>query len=297
MNTNIFRGTGIALVTPFDENKNVDFDALKKLLEHTQDHVEFWVVHGTTGEAATTTRQEKREIFDFVAENNPKKLPLVYGLAWNDTRQLIELLGKSNLEGVSAILSASPSYNKPTQEGIYRHYMEVADASPKPIILYNVPSRTASNIDAKTTLRLAEHPNIIGTKEASGDMTQCIEILRNKPKDFVVLSGDDALTLPLISLGADGVIGVIPNAYPKEFGNLTRAALKGDYKTANEYLHQLFPLFAHLFVESNPVGIKEILTLLGITKPNVRLPLLNASKELSKKFEAEIKHIKNLQTA
>ncbi|WP_338767422.1 4-hydroxy-tetrahydrodipicolinate synthase [Bernardetia sp. ABR2-2B] len=292
---NLFRGTGIALVTPFDENKNVDFDALKNLLVHTQDHVEFWVVHGTTGEAATTTRQEKREIFDFIAANNPKKLPLVYGLAWNDTKQLIELIGKSNLEGVSALLSASPSYNKPTQEGIYRHYMEMADASPKPIILYNVPSRTASNIEAKTTLKLAQHPNIIGTKEASGDITQCIEILRNKPKDFMVFSGDDALTLPLISLGADGVIGVIPNAYPKEFGNLTRAALKGDYKTANEYLHQLFPLFEHLFVESNPVGIKEILALMDVMKTDVRLPLLNASKELSKKFETEMKEIKSLQ--
>ncbi len=294
---NLFRGTGIALVTPFDENKNVDFAALKNLLVHTQDHVEFWVVHGTTGEAATTTRQEKREIFDFIAENNPKKLPLVYGLAWNDTRQLIELIGKSNLEGVSAILSASPSYNKPTQEGIYRHYVEMANASPKPIILYNVPSRTASNICAETTLRLAEHPNIIGTKEASGDINQCIEILRNKPKDFIVLSGDDALTIPLISLGAEGVIGVIPNAYPKEFGNLTRAALKGDYKTANEYLHTLFPLFAHLFVESNPVGIKEILSLMGIIKPDVRLPLLNATKELSKKFEVEMKKMQNLQIA
>lgn len=292
---NLFRGTGIALVTPFDENKNVDFDALKNLLVHTQDHVEFWVVHGTTGESATTTRQEKREIFDFIAENNPKKLPLVYGLAWNDTRQLIELIGKSNLEGVSAILSASPSYNKPTQEGIYQHYMAVADASPKPIILYNVPSRTASNIDAKTTLRLAQHPNIIGIKEASGDMTQCTDILRNKPKDFMVFSGDDALTLPLISLGADGVIGVIPNAYPKEFGNLTRAALKGDYKTANEYLHQLFPLFEHLFVEGNPAGIKEIMSLMGIMKPDVRLPLLNASKGLSEKFDKEMKEIKKLQ--
>lgn len=294
---NLFRGTGIALVTPFDENKNVDFEALKNLLVHTQDHVEFWVVHGTTGEAATTTRQEKQEIFDFVAANNPKKLPLVYGLAWNDTRQLIELIGKSNLEGVSALLSASPSYNKPTQEGIYRHYMEMADASPKPIILYNVPSRTASNISAQTTLRLAQHPNIIGTKEASGDMTQCIEILRNRPKDFVVFSGDDALTLPLISLGADGVIGVIPNAYPKEFGNLTRAALQGDYKTANEYLYQLFPLFEHLFVESNPVGIKEILSLMGIMKPDVRLPLLNASKGLSEKFDKEMKEMKKLQIA
>jgi 4-hydroxy-tetrahydrodipicolinate synthase len=294
---NLFRGTGIALVTPFDEDKNVDFAALKNLLVHTQDHVEFWVIHGTTGEAATTTRQEKREIFDFIAENNPKKLPLVYGLAWNDTRQLIELIRKSNLEGVSAILSASPSYNKPTQEGIYQHYVAMADASPKPIILYNVPSRTASNISAKTTLRLAQHPNIIGTKEASGDMTQCTEILRDKPKDFMVFSGDDALTLPLISLGADGVIGVIPNAYPKEFGNLTRAALQGDYKTANEYLHQLFPIFEYLFVESNPVGIKEILSLMGVMKPDVRLPLLNASTELSKKFAKEMKLINTLISA
>ena len=294
MNT-LFKGTGIALVTPFDENKKIDFEALKKLLLHTQDHVEFWVVHGTTGEAATTTRQEKREIFDFIAENNPRKLPLVYGLAWNDTRQLIELIGKSNLEGVSALLSASPSYNKPTQEGIYRHYIEMANASPKPIILYNVPSRTASNIGAETTVRLAEHPNIIGIKEASGDMNQCIEILRNKPNDFVVLSGDDALTLPLISLGADGAIGVIPNAYPKEFGNLTRAALKGDYKTANEYLHQLFPFFQYLFVESNPVGIKGILSLMEIIKPDVRLPLLNASKKLSKNFTTTMKNIKDLE--
>lgn len=294
---NLFRGTGIALVTPFDENKNVDFAALKNLLVHTQDHVEFWVIHGTTGEAATTTQKEQREIFDFIAQNNPKKLPLVYGLACNNTRQLLESIEETNLESASAILSASPSYNKPTQEGIYRHYMEMADASPKPIILYNVPSRTASNICAETTLRLAKHPNIIGTKEASGDINQCIDILRNKPKDFIVLSGDDALTIPLIALGAEGVIGVIPNAYPKEFGNLTRAALQGDFKTANDYLHTLFPLFCHLFVESNPVGIKEILSLMGIMKPDVRLPLLNATKELSERFEKEIKKMKNLQTA
>ncbi len=291
----MFRGTGIALVTPFDENKNVDFDALKKLLLHTQNYVEFWVIHGTTGEAATTTQQEKKEIFDFIAKNNPKKLPLVYGMASNDTSQLIKNIKKTNLDEVSALLSASPSYNRPTQEGIYRHYMEVADASPKPIILYNVPSRTASNIEAKTTLRLAQHPNIIAIKEASGDMVQCIEILRNKPNDFIVLSGDDALTSSLISLGAEGVIGVIPNAYPKEFGNLTRAALKGDYKTANEYLFQLFPLFEHLFIESNPVGIKEILNLIGIMKTDVRLPLLNATKELSKNFEVEMQKIQKFQ--
>jgi len=278
-------GTGIALVTPFDENKHVDFEGLKRLLAHTQDHVEFWVVHGTTGEAATTTRLEKQQIIKTVKENNPNRLPLVYGLGWNDTRQAIELIEKTNLDGVSAILSASPSYNKPTQEGIYQHYKAIADASHVPIILYNVPSRTASNISAKTTLRLAEHPNIIGIKEASGDMIQCIEILRNRPEGFVVLSGDDALTLPLISLGAEGVIGVIPNAYPKEFGNLTRLALQGNFRAANQYLHQLFPVFEHLFVESNPVGIKAVLAQLGIIKPDVRLPLLNASETLRQKIK------------
>jgi 4-hydroxy-tetrahydrodipicolinate synthase len=274
------QGVGIALVTPFDSHNRVDYAALKRILDHTAQYADFWVVHGTTGEAATTTREEKHLIFDFIAQNNPRNLPLVYGLAWNDTQQLLELLKKNDYSRVDAFLSAAPAYNKPSQEGLFRHYQALADAAPAPVILYNVPSRTACNIQAQTTLRLAQHPNIIGIKEASNDLGQCLDILREKPQDFELLSGDDALTIPLISIGATGVIGVLPNAMPKAFYEMTHLALAGKFAQAAGILHRVAPILPLLFQEGNPTGIKALLHGLGLSSPYVRLPLIEASESL-----------------
>ncbi|MCC5945610.1 MAG: 4-hydroxy-tetrahydrodipicolinate synthase [Bernardetiaceae bacterium] len=284
-----FRGTGVALTTPFDAHKNIDLPAFAKLLTHTRKSVDFWVIHGTTGEAVTTSFQEKQKLLGFMEEHNPGELPIVFGLGGNYTAKIIEQIRKiateAYTEGINAFLSASPSYNKPTQEGIFQHYTAIADASPKPIILYNVPSRTASNITAETTLRLAEHPNIIGIKEASGDMLQCIEIVRHKPDDFILLSGDDATTIPMISIGAEGVIGVTPNVFPVSFSRMVKSALDNKYEEANRHLHLWFPFFNAMFEEGNPVGIKALLSLIGIGTPAVRLPLVEASDALNEYFQ------------
>jgi 4-hydroxy-tetrahydrodipicolinate synthase len=288
---NPIQGVGVALVTPFRPDGAVDYPALERLLAHTSPHVDFWVVHGTTGEAATTTRLEKNEIFDFVRRNNPRRLPLVYGLAWNDTRQLLELLEKTDYQGADAFLSAVPAYNKPSQEGLYRHFKALADAAPAPILLYNVPSRTACNMTAETTLRLAQHPNIIGIKEASGDLGQCLEILRHKPAHFQLLSGDDALTVPLISIGASGVIGVLPNAYPQIFSQMTHLALAGNYKEAAQKLYQIADILPLLFTEGNPTGIKAVLKLLNICETTVRLPLVEPTDKLLKQLEEKMKNL------
>ena len=207
-------GTGVALVTPFYSDKTIDFVSLKKLLAHTALGVDYYVVMGTTGESVTLSKEEKKEVLEFVRKHNPKKLPIVYGIGGNNTQQVVEEIESTNLRGVSALLSVSPYYNKPSQEGICQHFVRVANASPVPIILYNVPGRTASNLTAVTTLRLAKHKNIIGIKEASGNLEQCMNIAKGKPKDFMLISGDDLLTLPLYAVGGVGVISVLANALP-----------------------------------------------------------------------------------
>src|SRR5688572_25908548 len=208
-----FYGTGVALVTPFDSTGAIDYKALKKLLAHTAKGVDYYVVMGTTGESVTVSSEEKKKVLEFVKANNSKGLPIVYGIGGNNTQNVLDTIKATNLKGVDAILSVSPYYNKPSQEGIYQHFAAVADASPLPLILYNVPGRTGSNLTAETTLRLAQHKNIIGVKEASGNLEQCMKISKYMPKDFLLFSGDDLIIIPLYSIGGKGVISVLANAY------------------------------------------------------------------------------------
>lgn len=280
-----FIGTGVALVTPFKEDQKIDFDALKKTLNHTsQGGVDYWVVMGTTGESATLTTEEKVAVLEFVLNNNPQNLPIVYGIGGNNTQSILESIEHIPLDGVDAILSVSPYYNKPSQEGIYQHYVTIADKSPKPIILYNVPGRTMSNVTAQTTLRLAQHENIVGVKEASGDLLQCLEIAKHKPENFLLISGDDMLTVPMMSIGGQGVISVLANAFPAIFSEMVQDALAGNYRKASQNLYQLSGINPFMYTESNPVGVKQAMALLGVCGNTVRLPLLSASEELKTKI-------------
>ena len=285
------QGTGVALVTPFKEDLSVDFEGLKRLIIHVSAHVDYLVVHGTTGEAATTTTEEKKAIFDFIKENNHKNLPLVYGIGGNNTHAVVETIKSTDLTGVIALLSVSPYYNKPSQEGIFQHYTHIADASPIPVILYNVPGRTMSKISAETTLRLSAHPNIIGTKEASGDLVHCKTIVDQSPEDFMLVSGDDLLTQDIISLGGLGVISVIANGLPEEMNDISRNALEGNLPAAKEATDRLQALNPLFYIESNPVGIKEVLKLKGVCGNQVRLPLLAATETLSQEITKELKSL------
>ncbi|WP_210515186.1 4-hydroxy-tetrahydrodipicolinate synthase [Hymenobacter terricola] len=273
-----FHGTGVALVTPFTAAFAVDYDGWRRLLDFCIDGgVEYLVINGTTGESPTTSAAEKAELLRVAKEHVAGRVPLVYGIGSNDTAAAEELFHTTDLHGVAAVLSASPAYNKPSQAGLIAHYHRLAEASPVPIILYNVPGRTASNLTAETTLRLAQHPNIIGIKEASGLMEQCLTIAAHKPKDFLLLSGDDLLTPALIACGAEGIISVMANAFPKRFAELTRAALADDFATARDILFRLLPLNPLMYEESNPVGVKAALEALGVCGAAVRLPLLEAT--------------------
>ncbi len=279
-------GTGVALVTPFNEDESIDYNGLKKLLEHTaKDGVDYYVVQGTTGESVTTTSDEKKAILQFVKEHNPKNLPIVYGLGGNNTRQVIEQIKATDLSGVAALLSVSPYYNKPSQAAIIKHFEMIAEASPVPVILYNVPGRTASNLTAATTLALAQHQNIIGIKEASGQIEQAMEISANMPKDFLLISGDDMLTVPLYSIGAKGVISVLANSFSGIFKTMKDHAFKGDYPQAAQAAFKLLKINPLMYAESNPVGIKHVLKLQGICEDYVRMPLLAASEELKQKIQ------------
>lgn len=276
-----FKGVGVALVTPFTEQGTVDYNALGRLLSYTAEGgVDYYVVHGTTGEAITTTAKEKAEILEYILKNNPKNLPIMYGLGGNNTLALQDELRELVLDGTDALLSASPAYCLPTQEGIYQHYIALADASPKPIFLYNVPGRTAKNVAAETTLRLAQHENIAGIKEASKDLVQCMEIARHKPDDFLLISGDDMLTVPLISIGGCGVISVLANGLPSSFCKMVHEALAGNYPAAQQALFNVLEVNNLLYCEGNPVGIKQVLKEMGVCEPFVRLPMLKASNTL-----------------
>ncbi|WP_046242363.1 4-hydroxy-tetrahydrodipicolinate synthase [Hymenobacter terrenus] len=276
-----FHGTGVALVTPFTSSFAVDYAGWHRLLDFCIDGgVEYLVVNGTTGESPTTTAAERAELLRTAKEHVAGRVPLVYGIGSNDTATAEELLRTTDLQGVAAVLSASPAYNKPSQPGLIAHYLRLAEASPVPIILYNVPGRTASNLTAETTLRLAQHPNIIGIKEASGLMEQCLNIAARKPKDFLLLSGDDMLTPALIACGAEGVISVLANAFPKRFSDLTRAALAGNFAAARDGLFRFLPLNPLMYEEGNPVGVKAALEALGVCGTAVRLPLLEATEGL-----------------
>ena len=278
---NKLHGTGVALVTPFTTAGAVDYAAWERLLDFTiAGGAEYLVVNGTTGESPTTTAAEKTELLRTALTHVAGRVPLVYGIGSNDTAAAEAQLRSFDPTGMAAILSASPAYNKPSQAGLVAHYQRLADAAPLPLLLYNVPGRTASNLSADTTLKLAHHPNIIGIKEASGNMEQCLAILAGKPAGFLFLSGDDLLTVPLIACGAEGVISVLANAFPQQFSDLTRAALAGDFARARQLLYDFVPLNPLMYEESNPVGVKAALALQDICEAAVRLPLLPASEGL-----------------
>ncbi|MBS1951694.1 MAG: 4-hydroxy-tetrahydrodipicolinate synthase [Cytophagales bacterium] len=278
-------GTGVALVTPFNADGSIDFSSLKRIINHTAKGVDYFVVMGTTGESATLTKEEKKEVLRFVLKTNFKKLPVVYGIGGNNTASVLEEIRTTDLKNVDALLSVSPYYNKPSQEGIYQHFVKVADASPVPVILYNVPGRTSSNLTASTTLRLAQHKNIVAIKEASGNLEQCMKIAREKPKDFLLISGDDLLTVPIYSIGGAGVISVLANAYPIIFKKMTGYAAQGNFSKASTEAFKLLDINGPMYEEGNPTGVKYLMSLLGLCKTHVRLPLVEPSEELKKKIE------------
>lgn len=267
---------GVALITPFKDDESIDFDALSRLIEYQiQNGIDYLVVLGTTAETPTLTEEEKNEVLSFVVERVKDRVPVVLGLGGNNTRAIVDRLKTETFPGVDAILSVVPYYNKPSQEGIYQHYKAIASATKLPVILYNVPGRTGVNMTAETTLRLArEFENIVAIKEASGNITQMDDIIKNKPKDFMVISGDDGITFPLITLGAVGVISVIGNAFPREFSRMVRLALQGDYANALLIHHKFTELFELLFVDGNPAGVKSILSSMGYIRNQLRLPLV-----------------------
>lgn len=271
------KGMGVALITPFKADKTIDFPSLASLVEHQiKSGIDFLVVLGTTAETPTLTYDERRQVRDFVAQRVAGRIPLVLGLGGNNTYGVIEEIKTTDLSAYDAILSVVPYYNKPSQEGIYAHYAAIAQASLLPIVLYNVPGRTGVNMTAETTLRLAnDFPGkIIAIKEASGNFTQIDDIIKRKPADFMVISGDDGITFPLITLGAVGVISVIGNAFPKEFSRMVRLALEGDYANALLIHHKFTELFSLLFVDGNPAGVKCLLHAMGHIENELRLPLV-----------------------
>ena len=270
------KGMGVALVTPFKADKTIDFEALARILDYQiQNEVDYLVVLGTTSENPTLSPEERAELRDFIVERNAGRVPLVLGCGGNNTAAVVEEVKKVDTQHFQAILSVVPFYNKPSQEGIYQHYAAIAKASPLPVILYNVPGRTGVNMTAQTTLRLAaDFPNIVGIKEASGNMVQVDEIIKHKAEDFMVISGDDAVTYPLITLGAVGVISVIGNAFPREFSRMVRLALEGDYASARTIHHRFNDLFGLLFVDGNPAGVKCVLHAMGFCENEHRLPLV-----------------------
>ena len=283
---NKFKGTGVALVTPFRKEGEVDFIALQKLVEfQIENGVNYLVVQGTTGESVTLTDEEKVSVLEYIIDVTKNRVPIVLGVGGNNTSNVVQQIKKFNSYRIDAYLSVSPYYNKPSQAGIVAHYGQIAQATDKPIILYNVPGRTGSNMTAETTLTLANtYANIIAVKEASGNLEQIMEIIKSKPSDFLVISGDDALTLPHIACGGDGVISVVANAFPKRFSSMVDYALKGDLEKAKTLHYELFPIIQQLFADGNPGGIKYVLKLISIGEDHMRLPLVNINDEVAKKL-------------
>lgn len=289
------RGTGVALITPFDDDNQIDFPSLERLVHYQVDNgVDYLVVLGTTGETATLTTREKAEVRSCVLKANAGRLPVVLGIGGNNTQAVVEELRATDLSGFKAVLSVSPYYNKPSQEGIYRHFQEVSRASDLPVIIYNVPPRTGSNILPGTTLRLArDFDNIIAVKEASGDFEQALDLLRDKPADFMIISGEDKLALPLVLAGGAGVISVIGQGLPKEFSEMIRMGLDGRSKEAFEVFYQVLDSIDLIFEEGNPSGIKCLLNILEISSDSVRLPLVPVSEDLRQKMIKFVATLKN----
>ncbi len=293
----LFSGTGVALVTPFRKQQDtVDFTKLEALIEHIiTSGVDYIVALGTTSEAATMTENERAAVQEFIVETVAGRCPVMLGLGGNNTLNVTDTINRTNFDGISGILSVTPYYNKPNQRGLIQHYRIIAESSPVPVIIYNVPGRTGVNLSAETTLTLAnECPNIIGIKEASGNLQQIMEILRRRPHGFLVISGDDALTYPLLTLGADGVISVIANALPKETSDMVRFASKGDLKHALPLHNRILPLVNTIFEEGNPTGIKALLEIQGRITNILRLPLVKSSKPLYNKLSTLYNEMKNL---
>jgi len=278
-------GTGVALVTPFTTSGAIDFDGLTTLVNHNiEGGVEYLVVLGTTGESVTLTASEKKLVIDHIVKINAKRVPLVLGIGGNNTAEIADQASKVNTEDFQAILSVVPMYNKPSQEGIFKHYKAIAQNATLPVLIYNVPGRTGVNMTAETTLRLAELENIIGIKEATGDITQVLKILKGAPENFLVISGDDMLALPLVTAGGHGVITVVGQAYPKQFSEMIRLGLKSENKKAYDIHYSLVDITEYAFDEGNPVGIKAILSSLDVCGATVRLPLVEASEDLKQKI-------------
>ena len=276
------RGTGVALVTPFTKEGNVDFTALGKVIDHViKGGIDYLVTLGTTGETPSLSKEEKIAIIEFTFSHTAGRVPIIVGVGGNNTAEVISDLQKLPLSEALAVLSVSPFYNKPSQEGIYQHYKTIAEASPKPVILYNVPGRTGRNMSAATSIRLAKDcPNVVGLKEASGDMAQCMEILRDAPSNFVVLSGDDLLAMPQIACGMQGVISVAANAYPLEYSNMVRACLAGDFVKAKMINDPLIEAYDMMFAENNPSGVKAFMHQMELLENEVRLPIVSLSEPI-----------------
>jgi 4-hydroxy-tetrahydrodipicolinate synthase len=276
-----FGGLGVALVTPFNDNGLVDYSGLQKLVEHqVSNGTDYLVVQGTTGESATLTNEEKKAVLDFIVEVNASRLPVVLGIGGNNTSHVSNQLESLNSKGIDGILSVSPYYNKPSQKGIIQHYNTIASSTDLPIILYNVPGRTSSNLSPESTLELANTvDNIVAVKEASGNLEQIMTLINKRPEGFLVLSGDDALTLPHLSVGGDGVISVVANAFPKRFSTMVHAAIDGDFNLAREKHYELFEIIQQLFADGNPGGVKHVLKLLNICSDSLRLPLVKVNSQ------------------
>ena len=280
-------GTGVALITPFDVQGAIDFEALKRIVNFQIDKgINYLVVLGTTAESVTLTKQEKEAVLAAVLAVNANRVPIVLGVGGNDTQAVVDQLKQVNPEHIAAVLSVSPMYNKPSQPGLIAHFKAVAQVSPVPVLLYNVPGRTASNMLPSTVLKLAAHKNIIGIKEASGDLGQAMEILRSAPEGFLVISGDDLIALPMTLMGGDGVISVIGQAYPEEFSQMIQAGLNGNSARAKELHYDLMPIIEMIFEQGNPSGIKALLNKKGLCENSLRLPLVPVDDSLAQRIEA-----------
>ena len=290
METMKFKGTGVALITPFKPNKRIDFEALQNLIERQiANGIDFFVLLGSTAETATLSDEEQWAVVEFCHAQIRDRKPIIVGATDNNTHKLIKRIQRFNFEGISGLLTAAPFYNKPSQEGMFRHFSEVAYASPVPVILYNVPGRTASHITSQTVLRLAgAFDNIVGIKEASGDPQQVSEIIAARPQGFHVLSGDDPLTLPYMALGADGIISVTANMYPKTFGDIARACLNNDYALARRRHYEMLPQIGRFFAEGNPAGVKAALHASGLIHNELRLPLTPVSEDLLQEIKENL---------
>ena len=288
-----YRGTGVAIVTPFKNDSSIDFKSLGRLVDHLiNNKIDYLVVLGTTGESVTQSEDEKRAVIDHVLEINNGKVPVVVGMGGNCTMEIVDKITKNKFDGIDGILSVTPFYNKPSQKGLYYHFKTIAGASPVPVIIYNVPGRTSINIEADTTISLANDVrNIVAVKEASGNIDQIMQIIKNTPPDFQIISGDDAITLPVISIGGSGVISVLANAYPGEWLDMVNYAMNNNFQAAREIHYKFVDLINLLFADGNPAGIKATLNHLGLVQNQLRLPLTPVSRQVYNQIKQAIEEV------